>query len=54
MKQSIMDFTKKEMESFIKPSFRVKQIYGWIYHHYINNFDAMKNLPKKYKRKIIR
>ncbi len=38
--------------SQIKPSFRVKQIYGWLYHHYVSSFDEMKNIPKALKEEL--
>ena len=47
--QSIMDFTKDELKSKIKPSFRVKQLYSWVYTKYVEDFDAMLNLPKAMK-----
>lgn len=52
MKPSLMDYTQKELEEFIKPKFRVKQIYGWLYHQYAENFDEMKNIPKNLKEEI--
>ncbi|MEA2028272.1 MAG: 23S rRNA (adenine(2503)-C(2))-methyltransferase RlmN [Campylobacterota bacterium] len=45
-KPSIQDFTQEELKEQIKPAFRVKQIYNWIYHKYVNSFEEMKNLPK--------
>ena len=36
----------------IKPSFRAKQIYNWIYHQYATGFDEMKNLPKDMRVKL--
>ena len=36
----------------IKPSFRVKQIFGWLYHQYAQDFDAMKNIPKALKEEL--
>ena len=45
MKPSLYDFTQKELIEQIKPAFRVKQIYGWLYHQYAQNFDDMKNIP---------
>ena len=47
MKSSIMDLTKEELTEIVKPSFRAKQIYGWLYHHFVDSFDEMKNLPKQ-------
>lgn len=47
MKQSIGDFTQDELLQIIKPPFRVKQIWQWLYHHYVTSFNQMKNLPKE-------
>jgi 23S rRNA (adenine2503-C2)-methyltransferase len=46
MKPTILDYTKEELASLIKPSFRAKQIFGWLYNQYANSFDEMKNLPQ--------
>jgi len=51
-KQSLYDFTQKELTALVKPSFRAKQIYGWIYHQYAQDFDAMKNIPKAMKEEL--
>ncbi len=48
-KISIFDFTKEELKSLIKPTFRAKQIYGWLYQKHVNSFEEMKNLPKDLK-----
>lgn len=47
-----MDYTLKELQSIVKPSFRAKQIYGWMYHHFTDNYDAMKNIPKVLKEEL--
>ena len=47
-----MDYTKKELEAMVQPKFRIKQIFGWVYHHYVDSFDEMKNLPKKLKEEL--
>ena len=52
LKPSLLDFTQKELMERIKPSFRVKQIYGWLYHHYAENYDDMKNIPKALKEEL--
>ncbi|MDD5373482.1 MAG: 23S rRNA (adenine(2503)-C(2))-methyltransferase RlmN [Sulfurimonas sp.] len=52
MKPSLLDFTQKELLSQIKPSFRVKQIFGWLYHNYAQSFDEMKNIPKVLKDEL--
>ncbi|MCD6654084.1 MAG: 23S rRNA (adenine(2503)-C(2))-methyltransferase RlmN [Sulfurovum sp.] len=51
-KQIIQDFTKDELSEIIKPSFRAKQIYHWIYHKYANSFETMKNIPKEMREKL--
>ncbi|MFA5502005.1 MAG: 23S rRNA (adenine(2503)-C(2))-methyltransferase RlmN [Sulfurovaceae bacterium] len=49
MKPTIYDYTKEELSAIIKPAFRVKQIWNWIYHRYARSFEEMKNLPKELK-----
>jgi len=51
-KPSLLDFTKKELLTLIKPSFRVNQIFGWLYHQYAENYDDMKNIPKSLKEEL--
>lgn len=51
--KNILDFTKEELSEIIKPSFRAKQIYQWIYQKYVFSFDEMKNLPKDLKESLI-
>jgi 23S rRNA (adenine2503-C2)-methyltransferase len=52
LKPSLMDFTQKELTSLIKPAFRAKQIYGWMYHQYADTYDAMKNIPQSLKEEL--
>jgi len=52
MKPSLYDFTQKELTALVKPSFRAKQIYGWIYHQYAQDFEEMKNIPKNLKEEL--
>ena len=52
LKPSLMDYTLKELESLISPKFRVKQIYGWLYHHYASVYEDMKNIPKALKEEL--
>jgi 23S rRNA (adenine2503-C2)-methyltransferase len=52
MKQTILDFTKEELAQVIKPAFRAKQIYGWIYHNYVKSFDEMQNIPKAMRHEL--
>ncbi|MEO1937380.1 MAG: 23S rRNA (adenine(2503)-C(2))-methyltransferase RlmN, partial [Sulfurimonas sp.] len=52
LKPSLMDFTLKELQEIVKPSFRAKQIYGWLYHQYASNYEEMKNIPKAMKEEL--
>ncbi len=52
MKELIQDFTKEELSQKIKPSFRAKQIYQWIFKKYVNSFEEMKNLPKSLREDL--
>ena len=52
MKPTIMDLTKAELSEAVKPAFRAKQIYGWIYHNYVDSFDEMANLPKTMRQEL--
>jgi 23S rRNA (adenine2503-C2)-methyltransferase len=52
LKQNILDFSKEELTQIIKPSFRAKQIYDWIYHKYVDDFHTMENLPKKLREEL--
>lgn len=51
-KQLIYDFTKDELSTIIKPAFRAKQIYNWLYTQYVSSFDDMKNIPKDLKETL--
>jgi 23S rRNA (adenine2503-C2)-methyltransferase len=44
---SIYDYTLDELKEKLKPSFRAKQVYNWLYKKYANSYDDMKNLPKE-------
>jgi 23S rRNA (adenine2503-C2)-methyltransferase len=52
LKSSLLDYTQKELMEQIKPSFRVKQIFGWLYHQYAQDFEEMKNIPKALKDEL--
>ena len=47
MKKEILGYKIDELD--IKPDFRKKQIFDWIYNKYVDNFEDMKNLPKDLK-----
>ena len=52
LKPSLLDFTRKELLTLIKPAFRVNQIFGWLYHQYAESYDDMKNIPKALKEEL--
>ena len=45
--RNIYDYTLDELAREFAPSYRAKQIYGWLYHRYIDDFDAMHNVSKE-------
>jgi len=49
---SLMDYTLKELQTIVKPSFRANQIYGWLYHNYATTYEDMKNIPKLMKEEL--
>jgi len=51
-KPTILDYTKEELQSLVKPAFRAKQIYGWIYNSFVDSFEEMKNLPKALREEL--
>jgi len=51
-KKILQDYTKEELAQMVKPAFRVKQIYSWVYHKYVESFDQMKNLPKAMREEL--
>lgn len=44
---SIYDYTLDELKERLKPSFRAKQVYNWLYKKYVTSYEQMKNLPKE-------
>jgi 23S rRNA (adenine2503-C2)-methyltransferase len=52
VKPTILDYTKEELQKLIKPSFRAKQIFGWVYHNYVDSFDEMLNIPKALREEL--
>lgn len=51
-KTPIQNFTRQELAEAIKPAFRAKQIYSWLYHHYVDSFDQMNNLPANMREEL--
>ncbi|MCK9453669.1 MAG: 23S rRNA (adenine(2503)-C(2))-methyltransferase RlmN [Sulfurimonas sp.] len=52
MKPSLLDFRLKELQEIVKPQFRAKQIFGWLYHNYADSYEDMKNIPKALKDEL--
>ncbi len=52
MKPTIMDYTRDQLADLVKPAFRAKQIFGWIYHSYADSFEEMANLPKALRAEL--
>ena len=48
----IQNFTRQELAEQIKPAFRAKQLYSWLYHKYVDSFDDMKNLPSDLREEL--
>lgn len=49
---SIYDYTLDELKNILKPSFRAKQVYDWLYKKYAISYDEMKNIPKELKENL--
>ena len=49
---NLLDLTKEELSSQIKPSFRAKQIFKWVYQQYVSTFEEMSNLPKSMRESL--
>ena len=50
--KSIYDYTLDELKDKVKPSFRAKQIYNWLYKQYTTTYEEMKNIPKDLKKEL--
>ncbi|PHR55856.1 MAG: 23S rRNA (adenine(2503)-C(2))-methyltransferase RlmN [Arcobacter sp.] len=51
-KPTLLDYTLDELGELITPSFRAKQVYGWIYHKYASSFADMQNIPKTLRAEL--
>jgi len=49
---SIYDYTLDELKEKLKPSFRAKQVYNWLYKKYASSYDDMKNIPNELKEDL--
>jgi len=56
MKRELLDFTKKELQKFMKeigePSYRGSQIFRWIYKKGVSDFELMTDLSKELRLKL--
>ncbi|WP_035907080.1 23S rRNA (adenine(2503)-C(2))-methyltransferase RlmN [Lebetimonas sp. JS138] len=53
LKKQFMDYLPEELlEMGIKPKFRIKQLYQWIYRKYTDEFEKMQNIPKLLREKL--
>ena len=50
--KNLLDYTQTELANIIKPKFRAKQIYEWIYKKNAKSFDEMSNLPKDIRENL--
>jgi len=55
-KQDILSLNPAELETAIKklnhPTYRAKQVWGWLHKNHVKSFDAMANLPKALKEEL--
>ena len=51
--KSIYDYTLEELKLELKPAFRAKQVYNWLYKKYASSYEEMKNLPQDLKDNLI-
>ena len=49
---SLYNYELAELETLVKPSFRAKQIFDWIYKKYTFDFNEMKNIPNELKNQL--
>lgn len=51
---NIYDYTLEELKARLKPAFRAKQLYHWLYHQYEEEFSRMLNLSKELRETLAR
>lgn len=56
LKKAIYDYSLTEIEQYFAqekiPSYRLKQLYNWLYKHLVFDFALMTNMPKDLRRKL--
>ncbi len=50
--KNIYSYLLEDLEQVITPKFRAKQIYNWLYNHYITDIYLMKNIPNDLKETL--
>lgn len=46
------DLSLEELARMASPAFRAKQVYGWVYCKYLEDFASMQNLPKNLRESL--
>lgn len=49
---NIFDYDLDDLKGILNPQFRAKQIFGWLYLHYENDFNMMINIPKDLRMRL--
>ncbi len=49
---TILDYTQDELKEFVKPAFRAKQLYKWIYQNYADSYEQMHTIPKALRKEL--
>jgi len=52
VKDLILNYTLNDLEDIVKPKFRAKQIFNWIYAKRVESFLDMQNLPKNLREEL--
>jgi 23S rRNA (adenine2503-C2)-methyltransferase len=51
---NLQNFTLDKLQHQLKPSFRAKQVYDWLYKKYVSSYEEMKNIPQDLKQTLIK
>jgi len=49
---NIFNFSLNQLSKELKPAFRAKQVYNWLYKNYARSYDDMQNLPKDLRQTL--
>ncbi|BCX78614.1 23S rRNA (adenine(2503)-C(2))-methyltransferase RlmN [Campylobacter sp. 19-13652] len=50
--KNILDLSLDELAQIVKPNFRARQIYQWIYQKYADSFEQMSSIPKELRSEL--